>query len=195
MNIQIRGLEFAQDNDSYWRVRSLTSVLTAVAAAKPVAVASRMAISIARNMRERKVGKSRSRRVGKCLGFNEIAPVVGSITILCRDESAPETIIPFVEPGAAKYGSRFGSGVWTTIEIAGRFLLRRHFFTRISSCEKDHSSAESSVTAGALVGFGLLVEAGVGAEVVLVWSGELVDGLERGIVELGEEMLCVWLCV
>ena len=121
-----------------------------------------------RNIRDRNVGKSSSRRVGRCFGLSEMVPVEGSITILCRLESAPDTIIPLVEPGAARYGSRLGLGVSVTMEIAGRSLLSKHFFTRMSSCEKDHSSAESSfiAVAGADGGGGVGDEA---TEAVGIW--------------------------
>ena len=41
-----------------------------------------LAASMARNIRDKKVGKSRSLSVGRCLGLIEIAPVVGSMTML-----------------------------------------------------------------------------------------------------------------
>lgn len=81
-----------------------------------------LAESMARNIKDRKVGKSRSLRVGRCLGLIEIAPVVGSMTMLWRVESAPEMMIPLAVPGAAMYGSLFGSGVFSMIEIGVNLL-------------------------------------------------------------------------
>ena len=102
---------------------------------------------MARNIKERKVAKSMSRNVGKCFGLKEIAPVAGSMTMVWRVASEPpDTTMPFVEPGAARYCKRLGLGVWRSMEMLARLSLSRHFFTRISSCEKDHSSAEMSST-------------------------------------------------
>ena len=92
-----------------------------------------LAESMARNIRDKKVGKSRSLSVGRCLGLIEMAPVVGSMTMLWRAVSAPEMIIPFVVPGAAIYGSLLGSGVLSIIEMGENLLSSRHFFTRMSS--------------------------------------------------------------
>ena len=91
------------------------------------------AMSMARNIRERKVGKSSSLRVERCLGLMEMVPVAGSITIFCRPESAPDMMMPLVVPGAAMYGSLFGSGVRSAMDIGENLLSSRHFLTRMSS--------------------------------------------------------------
>ena len=46
------------------------------------------------------------------------------------------------------YGSLFALGAPSLIVIFGRFGVNRCFLTRMSSCEKAHSSAESSVVDG-----------------------------------------------
>ena len=68
--------------DSYWRVRSRIRWRSAIAALSAVMELHLLAMSIARNMRDKKVGKSRRRRVGRCLGFMEMVPVAGSMTML-----------------------------------------------------------------------------------------------------------------
>ena len=128
-------------------------VRTALVAALPAGVFCLVAMSMALNIRDRNVGKSSSFSVGKCLGFRDMAPVTGSIIIFCRLVSGPAMIMPLAEPGAARYWSLLGSGVLCEIEMAGSFTLRRHFFTRISSCENDHSSADSSLTVSVFVVF------------------------------------------
>ena len=135
--------------DSYCRVRSLMRVRTGFAVALPVDVPSLSDMSIALNINDRKVGKSRSFRVGmhRWLGFSEIAPVIGSITI------SPCFVGWYLVRRwwfrswtrgvrAARYWSLFGSGVLLEIEMAWRFSFSRHFLTRISSWENDHSSAD-----------------------------------------------------
>ena len=112
MYIQVFGGSLVQDRDSYWRVKFLMNVRTASAANLPASDFSRRAMSIVRNIRERNVAKSISRRAGKCFGLIEIDPVSGSITMLWSVASdPPATTMPFVDPGAARYWSRFGSGV------------------------------------------------------------------------------------
>ena len=125
-------------------MRVRTAVLALVAEIEDVLVA----MSMARNISDRNVGKSSSLRVGRCLGFIEMVPVVGSITIFWRPESEEEITMPLVEPGAAIYGSLLGSGVRTSTDIGANLGLRRHLRTRISSWLNDHSSAASRVSRG-----------------------------------------------
>ena len=107
-------------------------------------VFSLLAISMVRNIKERNVEKLSKRRVGRCLGLREIAPVIGSIIICCSPVADADTMMPLVEPGAAIYGSRFALGALSWIVIGFKLRLRRCFRTRMSSCEKAHSSAERS---------------------------------------------------
>ena len=79
------------------------SIRTAFAAAMAAGVPFLVAISMALNMSERMVGKSSNFKVGRCFGLREMVPVVGSMTMFCRLESAPVMTIPFVEPGDAIY--------------------------------------------------------------------------------------------
>ena len=144
---------FDHFSDSYCLVRSLMSVRRAAAAFDAVAVDCWFDISIARNIRERKVGKSRRRSVGRCRGLIEMVPVVGSITIFCMPVSALAITMPLVEPGAAMYGSRLGSGVLISIEMGANLASSRHFLTKMSSWLKDHSSAARRVARGG-VGIG-----------------------------------------
>ena len=99
-------------------------------------------MSIALNISDKKVGKSNNRKVGRCFGFIEMVPVVGSITMFWRPESVPDITRPLDEPGAAMYGNLLGSGVFSIMLIGSNLDERRHFFTRMSSWLKDHSSAE-----------------------------------------------------
>ena len=103
-----------------------------------------VAMSMALNISDKKVGKSSKRRVGRCRGLIDMVPVWGSITMFCSPESAPEITSPFEDPGAAIYGSLFGSGVFSTMLMGPNRGDKRHFLTRMSSWLKDHSSAERS---------------------------------------------------
>ena len=80
----------------------------------------------------------------------EIVPVAGSMTMFCKPESEPEMMMPFVEPGGAMYGRRFGSGVLSAIDIGANLVSSKHFLTAMSSWLKDHSSAEIKVVCCAL---------------------------------------------
>ena len=69
-------------SDSYCLVRSRTRWRMATEARSATMELHLLAESMARNIRDKKVGKSRSLSVGRCLGLIEMAPVVGSMTML-----------------------------------------------------------------------------------------------------------------
>ena len=147
-------------------MRSRTSTWRAVAAALLSGVFFLVAMSIVLNISDRNVEKSSRRRVGRCLGLMVIAPVEGSIIICWRADEAEETTMPRAEPGAAIYGSLFALGAPSRMVIIGKLAVSRCFFTRMSSWEKAHSLAETS-----------LVEVTACLEVVGegVWTIELVE--------------------
>ena len=56
--------------------------------------------------------------------------------------------MPLVVPGCAMYGSLFAFGAASFMVMSLKFWLNRCFFTKISSCEKAHSSADSRAVDG-----------------------------------------------
>ena len=96
------------------------------------------------NIKDKNAEKFSRRSVGRCLGFSVIAPVDGSIIICWRPDVVEETTIPLAEPGAAIYGRRLAFGAPSRTEMIFKLRLNKCFLTRISSCEKAHSSADSN---------------------------------------------------
>ena len=176
LNIQRATGSPDQVKDSYKRVSPRISVRTALAALSAIIEFCWDAMSMARNISDRKVGKSRSRRVGRWRGRTDMVPVVGSSTIFWRPESGPVRTIPLAEPGAAIYGRRLGSGGCGLSLMGCRAGLSKHRFTRISSWEKAHSSADRRVVYGVAVGVEDCGSVGVASGPVGTWDWGVGSG-------------------